>query len=113
MELTEKKENGIIIITISGRLDVTNSEIVEKKFIETIESGETKIVVDCENLHYISSSGLRAFLLLVKKLNTMNGKCIISSLQPDIKEIFDISGFSSIFIIADNKQDALKAISTQ
>ena len=110
MQLKETKEQGCLIIEIAGRLDVTNSGIIEKKFNDVVEAGEKKIIIDCGNLEYISSSGLRAFLLLVKKVKTIDGILFLMDLQPDIKEVFDISGFSSIFNIVNSKQDAINGM---
>ncbi len=110
MELKEKKEEGAVVLEITGRLDVTNSEIIQDKFTEIIERGDTQLAVDCSDLEYISSSGLRAFLLLVKKINASKGRCALFGLTPDIKEVFDISGFSGLFTIVPSKEEAMSEI---
>ena len=110
MELKEKNEKGAVVLEIAGRLDVTNSEIIQEKFTEIIERGDIQLAVDCSNLEYISSSGLRAFLLLVKKIKATNGRCALFGLTPDIKEVFDISGFSGLFTIVSSKDEALSEV---
>ena len=67
--------------------------------MEIIEGGCTKIILNCSGLNYISSSGLRVFLIVQKKMMAVKGQFRLSNLQPGIKEIFDISGFSSIFSV--------------
>jgi stage II sporulation protein AA (anti-sigma F factor antagonist) len=67
------------------------------------------IVLDCAELNYISSSGLRVFLIAQKKLMGLQGKLHLCAMQPSIKEIFDISGFSTIFKIFATEQEAIEA----
>jgi anti-anti-sigma factor len=76
--------------------------------MEIIEGGSTKIILDCASLNYISSSGLRVFLVLQKKMMATKGQFRLSNLQPGIREIFDISGFSSIFSVFNNNDAAVK-----
>ena len=95
-----------IIISVEGRIDTTNYGEFESgvnKILEnyTPEVVTPEVVMDCSALSYISSSGLRIFLTIHKRMMGAGRKLILKSLQPSIREIFDISGFSSIFTIND------------
>ena len=57
------------------------------------------VVVECKGMTYICSSGLRVFLTLNKDITAKGGKLIIRDLEPLVKEVFDMSGFSQIFNI--------------
>lgn len=57
------------------------------------------VVVDCTGMNYICSSGLRVFLSLNKDIAARGGKLIIRNLEPLVKSVFDMSGFSQIFNI--------------
>ena len=57
------------------------------------------VIVDCQGMDYICSSGLRIFLGLYKMIAQKGGKLIIRNLQPLVKNVFDMSGFSHIFAI--------------
>ena len=57
------------------------------------------VVVDCKGMNYICSSGLRVFLALNKNITVKGGKLIIRNLEPLVKGVFDMSGFSHIFNI--------------
>jgi len=96
------------IVSVDGRIDTTNAGDFEKPMIEAIEGGSTKIILDCAGLNYISSSGLRVFLVIQKKLMALKGQFRLSNMQPGIKEIFDISGFSSIFSVFPDNDSAMK-----
>lgn len=95
------------LVSVEGRIDTTNANEFEKSVMEVIESGCSKLILDCSGLNYISSSGLRVFLIVQKKMMAIKGHFLLTNLQPGIKEIFDISGFSSIFAIFPDKQSAL------
>ena len=110
MEISEMKENRVLIMQLKGRLDGTTAGDFQQKLISTIQNGESQIIIDCSALEYISSIGLRVFLIAAKKLKAGNGKLAFCSLQSHIKEVFDISGFVSIFSILPTKEEALKAL---
>jgi anti-anti-sigma factor len=65
------------------------------------------LILNCSGLNYISSSGLRVFLVIQKKLAGLQGSFGLCCLQPEIREIFDISGFSTIFSIFPDEEAAL------
>lgn len=97
------------VAAIEGRLDTTQSDSFEKKMTEVVSSGGNKIILDCEKLEYISSSGLRVFLMAQKKMMAASGHLKICNLQPVIQEIFEVSGFTMIFSIHPNLETALGA----
>jgi anti-sigma B factor antagonist len=110
MEIIESKSGNFTIVELNGRLDTTNYSQVEKKLLEMVEKGENKILVDFKNLEYISSSGLRVLLMILKKVTSLKGAFPLCSLNDNIKQIFDISGFTNIFTIYSNREEALKSI---
>jgi len=85
------------VITIKGRLDTVSASDFEKA-ITPILAGEMKeVVLDCTALDYISSSGLRLFLTMQKTADAKQGKLILRGMKAEIKEIFDMTGFSALF----------------
>jgi anti-sigma B factor antagonist len=108
MEINEIKNDQCVIVGITGRLDTTNYSLLESKLMEMIENNHHKILVECSKMDYISSSGLRILLMALKKITQVKGKFVLCSLQENILEIFEISGFTSIFEIHANQEDALK-----
>ena len=110
MRISVNSNSTHVIVAIEGRLDTTQSDSFEKQLLEVIESGQTKIILDCKALDYISSSGLRVFLIAQKKMMAVAGKLLLCNLQPGIKEIFEVSGFSMIFSIHPDLETAIAAI---
>jgi anti-anti-sigma factor len=109
MELTEQKTDQCVIVGIIGRLDTTNYATLEKKLMDLVDNHHEKILVECSKMDYISSSGLRILLMALKKITLVKGKFALCGLQENIHEIFEISGFTSIFEIHATREEALKA----
>ncbi len=108
MEISKEKKGETMVVAINGRLDTTNYADLDKELNELLDAGENNLLMDCSEMNYISSSGLRVFLVYLKKLKASGGKMQLCGLQEMIKEIFLISGFSSLFTIYETCDDALK-----
>lgn len=112
MEIIEREQDGVSIFEVAGRLDSNTSPEFEKKLFETIETGSKSVVVDFEDLDYISSAGLRVILKATKALKGSDGLFFLCSLKDYVKEVFDISGFDSFLPIVPTMDEALSRIST-
>lgn len=108
MEITERRTAEIVTLSLSGRLDTTTAKAFEEKILAQIESGDRRFIIDLAQLDYVSSAGLRVFILAAKRLNSANGKMVLCSLKDPVKEVFDIAGFSSIFSIHGSHDEATK-----
>jgi anti-sigma B factor antagonist len=108
MLVTERKKDGIKFLELHGRIDGNTGEF-EKELTDMVV-GETRIVVDCGGLNFINSSGLRIFLSAVKTVSNNDGKIVLCNLTQNISDIFKISGFTKIFKIYKNLDEALKNI---
>ena len=93
------KVAGGVIITIEGRLDTMNARRFDTLIRPVLDNGTPEIVVNCENLTYVSSSGLRCFILMQKKVDRSHGLLILKGVLPEIRNIFDMTGCSSLFTI--------------
>ncbi len=106
MEVKLSNLNDYTVVSIHGRVDTLTASDFESKILEVLEGGAKKLLLDCSDLAYISSSGLRVFLVAQKKMMASGGSLKLCCLQPEIKEIFDISGFSTIFSIFPDAESA-------
>ncbi len=109
MMLTRKNTDGFCVLSIEGRITTANFNSLEKELTEIIDGGQINIILNCKDLTYISSSGLRVFLIAQKRISRLNGKLFLCEMQAAIQEIFDISGFSNIFEIYPAELSALEA----
>ncbi|MCK5331210.1 MAG: STAS domain-containing protein [Candidatus Marinimicrobia bacterium] len=110
MKIHDSQQNDILILELEGRLDTTTSDILEKRIVEGFELNVNKYLIDFKQLEYISSSGLRVLLMTAKKVLGLGGGLVLSNLSSHIKEVFDIAGFTPIFMLADNKDDGIKLL---
>jgi len=110
MELTTRSEKSTVIVSIKGRVDAVTAPELEKCLSEQIDSGENTVVVNMAELDYISSAGLRVVLLIAKKLKAKQGDMLLVGLQGPVKEVFEISGFSTIFNIFETEEAALAQV---
>jgi len=108
MELIERKTEKCMIIGIKGRLDTINYSILEKRLTELLDQNIDRILINCAQMDYVSSSGLRILLMALKRITMVKGKFVLCNLQENIREIFEISGFTTIFEIHPNEEDALR-----
>jgi anti-sigma B factor antagonist len=92
-------EQDRIVVHLFGRLDTASSMEAEKKISEIAEVEKFPVVMDCKELQYISSSGLRLFLMMLKKGKVNKQPFTVSNVSPTIKEIFKITGFLNILKI--------------
>jgi anti-anti-sigma factor len=107
MNLKITKQSDYVLSEVDGRIDTTNAGEFEKSMIEAMESGSGLLILDCTRMNYISSSGLRVFLVIQKKMTAAGRKFMLCGLQPAIKEIFEISGFTYVFTIHENVEACL------
>jgi len=111
MEVSQtRKEKGAIIVSVKGRMDTVTAPDFEKQLSGWIDGGELIFIIDLSGLDYISSAGLRSVLVLTKKVKAKGGRLMLSSLQEPVKEVFEISGFSTIIPIRDSTNDALQEV---
>ena len=104
MEILEREAGNVNIICLSGRLDAYCSNDVEKKLNSLIDADRVRLVVNLDQLEYISSSGLRVLLAALKKTRKQQGDIRLACLKPYIKEVFDIAGFTQLFTILDTEE---------
>lgn len=99
MKITINKKSELTLVQLDGRMETTNASDFEIQVHPLADESNVHLVLDCENINYISSSGLRQLLMLLKKINNNNGKLVIKNLKSEIKEIFDMTGFTPLFTI--------------
>ena len=107
MEISETEKGNVNVIQLSGRLDASSSADVELQLNALIDAARVRLVINLEQLDYISSSGLRVLLATLKKVRKQEGDLMLACLKPYVKEVFDIAGFTQLFKIFDQEADAV------
>lgn len=99
MKTTIEENGDKILVSLEGDLDSAAAQEAEKTFQSLGESENKEITLDCSNLNYISSSGLRLFLGLLKNCKPKGNSLVLEGVNENIKKVFSMTGFSSLFNI--------------
>lgn len=111
MEITNTgREKDRFIVTVKGRMDAVTAPEFEKCLGEWIDGGESQFIIDFGELNYISSAGLRSILTIAKSLKMKEGQIVLCALRDTVKEVFEISGFSTIIPVCESIDAAMKEI---
>ena len=94
-----KEQNDKMYASVSGRLDTPAAVKAQQEIAPLLENAEKEITLDCQQLEYISSSGLRLFLTIRKETAAKGGKVIIEHINDEIKKVFMMTGFFNLFEI--------------
>jgi anti-sigma B factor antagonist len=109
VEITEKCQDGLIILALKGRLDSNTSGEFEKKLLGMVEQGGNRFILDFKDLDYISSAGLRVLLKAIKELKRTDGRLCVCDIKDYIREIFSLSGFLTFLPTHADLEEALKS----
>lgn len=109
MGLSQRKEDGVTIFTIHGRLDAEETQELEKKVLEVVDSEDKRLLFDFSELEYINSSGLRVLVMAYQRMKQNKGHVAICNIRDYILEVFEISGYDKIFSIFPSKDEALES----
>lgn len=93
MKITIKNEEGRLVGELIGDLDNTASSMAEKELAPLLECDDRDILLECRELDYISSSGLRILLNIYKNARRSGHRAFIRNLNEDVTEVFRIGGF--------------------
>ena len=97
MTIDKKKEGNRLVLAVSGRLDTMTAPELENGIKDNMD-GVEELILDFKDLEYISSAGLRVVLGARKAMGN-KGSFAVRNLCSDVREIFDITGFSDIITI--------------
>jgi len=110
MELRTQPDGNVLVVTVTGKLDTVTAPQYEQKIREIIDGGNLRIVVDFDQLDYISSAGLRVLLLMSKLLKAKGGKACLANVKGNVRSVFEMSGFTAILDMIDSVPVAVKAV---
>jgi len=103
-----KENNNISIIELSGYLDAHTAPDLEKTFDELINNNKFKVIVNFENLNYISSAGLGVFMAYIETMRENNGDIKFCCLKAEVYNIFNLLGFPVLYDFFDSLTEAVK-----
>lgn len=97
MKATIEEQNGQWFATLSGDLDTSVAQEVEETFQPLHKSAGKDVIIECADLEYIASAGLRILLAILKSAKANGSRVVLRHVNEDIKNVFKLTGFINIF----------------
>ena len=97
MKTTIQEQDGNVVAILEGNLDTAAAPATEKAMSPLYDAEGKDIIIDCTDLDYISSAGLRIFLGILQKAKEKGGHVYIRNINDSVRAVFTITGFSNIF----------------
>jgi anti-sigma B factor antagonist len=116
MIVTSRRFANAVVVHAAGRLDQDTCEAFRgdlMKYVEEAAQGGGAIVLDLSALEYVSSAGLRCFMLASRQAKANHGRIFVAALQPMVAEIFQISHFNLVFQVFPTVKEAIGAVSPE
>jgi len=110
-EVQRRDDGHISILYIKGYLDAHTAPKLEQEIQKLINEQNFKIIVNFNELSYISSAGLGVFMGFIENVREKNGDIKLTNMNPKIFRVFDLLGFPTLYDILDNEHDAIKKFS--
>ena len=109
MQITRTNERAATRLALAGRFDEFATADAEKEFLAVVQSGAKRIVLDLAGVEYVTSSGLRTILMLLRAVNNSGGILKLAGLTPFVAQVFEVSNFASLFEIFPSAEVALRS----
>ena len=111
MEIHDERIGDTCVVTATGRLDGGASTAFADRVGELIAASRPKLLIDLGGVDFVTSAGLRAVLVLVKKIKAADGSFALCSVQRPVREVLDLTGFADMLTIHTARADAIAAMS--
>lgn len=105
-EIEVTKNSGVTLVEVRGRIDSMNASQLGTSLSEQIDNGEVHLVLDLANVDFMSSAGLRELVTALKKVKKASGDMRLSQPSARVREVLEMAGLDTIFLIFDSQQEA-------
>ena len=99
MRITETKQQGVTVVSPTGRIDSTTSPVLDSHLQALAKAGDHRVVIDFSGVDYISSAGLRVILSLAKRVKEARGKLALAAMGDSVRQVFELAGFLPLFMV--------------
>lgn len=109
MELTVTRQGSICIVSVRGSVDGSTAAQLQETVAAQIGGSAARMVIDCADLEYTSSAGLRALLAGVKECRRQGGDLRLAAATGAVRKVLDLAGFTGILRIYPNLEAAVSS----
>ncbi len=105
-----ERTGGVLIGQVAGRVDSSNAAELQSALDAQVSAGDNALLLDFENLAFISSAGLRVGLAAAKQLGEESKKFGVCTLSSSVREVIEVSGFGQVISVYESRSEALAAL---
>jgi anti-anti-sigma factor len=110
LTIESTKQGKAAVVVLSGRMDAEHAPQFESACVQQLSDGMTHILVDMTGLQYVSSMGIRSFVLVGKQAKAKGAKVLLCGMKGFVKEVFDMTYVTSLFPLFDSTEAALASL---
>ena len=108
LEIKTLTVDGVVVVAPSGQLDARAAPDFEKEVLKAVGEGKGDLVIDFSALDYVASAGLRVLIMAGKRAQTGGARLVLCALNPSVRQVFDVAGFTKLFPIHPQRGAALE-----
>jgi anti-anti-sigma factor len=110
MNIVQDVQAGVPVVAPAGRIDSTTSVDLERAITAALDGGNRRLVVDFQQVGYISSAGLRVLLVAAKRLGGGKGALALCGMNDAVRQVFDLAGFLPLFAVEEGRGQAVARV---
>ena len=107
MSLNIDAKGKVKVVNLAGKLDVNLSVSIEAELEQLVESGSHFLILELSGIEYLSSSGIRVFISIMRKIKDKNGRLVLACVPDIIKKILKTVELEDLFEVYDTVDDAV------
>jgi anti-anti-sigma factor len=107
---SETLENGVLRVSLSGRMDVLGAQDIDIKFTALTATKKASILVDISDVSFLASLGMRTLISSAKALSNRGGLMVLYKPQPNVAEVLETAGVTSLIPVYDEYENAINAL---
>jgi anti-anti-sigma factor len=112
MNIQQSIRDSVTVVAPGGRIDTTTSGTLEDAIRRVVDGGARDLVIDFGSVEYISSAGLRVFLVLAKRMRDLHGRLVLCAMPEPVRQVFHLAGFMPLFRVEPSQDAALARFAT-
>lgn len=107
------REGEITLVHITKSIDISGASEFNNRIVKDIDSGSRKFILNLQDLHHISTTGIGALINCREILHGKNGEIILAGISDEIRHKFNLLGIEGLFEIYENVDDAVRELSSK
>lgn len=108
MELLNRIQDDVVIFEISGEVDIYNCGQIKNLFLDKLNSGSKKFLINLDKISYIDSSGIGVLIFMKTSVTKHKGELVLVNIKDSVKKIFDLTKLASYFTVREDLPDGVK-----